>query len=118
MRLAVAKYFGRKVWERRSAGLILTLSAYRPECVLPWHCHMNPTFFVVLHGDHRDHSRDSQFDQPAFSLVFHPTTEKHAGELGLRGARGLNIEFEPSWLARHELQESQLGRYRILPSAA
>jgi AraC family transcriptional regulator len=117
MRLGPGEYFGRTVWERRSDGLLLTLSVYVPKRTQPWHCHANPTFFMLLGGDHRDHSRHGSFDQPAFSLVYHPTTNPHAGELGTRGVRGLNIEYEPGWLERHGLREADLGGYRPFDSA-
>jgi AraC family transcriptional regulator len=117
MKLGPGQYFGGGVWERHSAGLLLTLSVYRPGRPQPWHCHANPTFFLLLSGNHRDHSRQGSFDQPAFSLVYHPTTNLHAGELGAGGMLGLNIEFEPDWLVRHDLCESDLGGYRPLDSA-
>jgi AraC family transcriptional regulator len=96
--------------------LRLTLSAYRPGGTQPWHCHANPTLFLLLAGDHRDHTRHEAFDQPAFSLVYHPTTRPHAGELGPRGMHGLNIEYEPAWLEQHGLREDDLGGYRPLGS--
>jgi AraC-like DNA-binding protein len=117
MWLGPGEYFGSPVWERRSGGLLLTLSVYRTGRIQPWHCHANPTFFLLLAGDHRDHSRQGGFDQPAFSLVYHPTTSAHAGEQGERGMRGLNIEYEPYWLERHGLSERDLGGYRPLDSA-
>jgi AraC family transcriptional regulator len=117
MRLGPGEYFGGTLWERRCGGLLLTLSAYRPGPTQPWHCHANPTFFLLLNGDHRDHSRHGPFEQPAFSLVYHPTTNPHAGELGPRGMRGLNLEYEPSWLESHGLCEGDLGGYRPLDSA-
>jgi AraC family transcriptional regulator len=117
MRLGPGEYFGGTLWERRCGGLLLTLSEYRPGPTQPWHCHANPTFFLLLAGDHCDHSRHGSFEQPAFSLVYHPTTNPHAGELGLHGMRGLNIEYEPSWLERHGLRADDLGGYRPLDSA-
>jgi AraC family transcriptional regulator len=116
MRLGPGQFFGSTVWERRSGGLLLTLSAYPRGGTQPWHCHTNPTLFLLLAGQHRDHTRHEGFDQPAFSLVYHPITGQHAGELGPRGMRGLNIEYEPDWLARHALREADLGAYRPLAS--
>jgi AraC family transcriptional regulator len=95
---------------------LLTLTAYRRSLAQPWHCHANPTFFVLLAGTHLDHSRHAEFEQPPFSLVYHPTTSVHAGEPGPRGMRGLNIEYEPRWLDRHELRAEDLGDYRPLAS--
>jgi AraC family transcriptional regulator len=117
MQLGPGEYFGRPVWERRSGGLLLTLSAYRPGPTQPWHCHANPTLFLLLAGDHRDLSRQGGFDQPPFSLVYHPTTHTHAAEHGSRGMRGLNIEYGPDWLGRNELSAPDLGGYQPLDSA-
>jgi AraC family transcriptional regulator len=117
MRLEPGQYFGTPVWERRGGGLRLTLSAYRQGAAQPWHCHANPTLFLLVAGEHRDHTPREAFDQPAFSLVYHPTTQVHAGEAGPRGLRGLNIEYEPAWLQRHALAEGDLAGYRPLDSA-
>lgn len=117
MRLGPGKFFGEPVWERRCNGLLLTLSVYPPCRTQPWHCHANPTFFLLLGGDHRDRSGHADFEQPAFSFVYHPTTKPHAGELGPSGMRGLNIEYEREWLAKHSLSEADLGDYRPVASA-
>src|SRR5262245_16940870 len=98
MRLGSGEYFGSVAWERRCGGLFLTLSDYRPSWIQPWHTHANPTLFLLLAGEHRDHSRHGGFDQPTHTLVFHPSSHTHAGEQGSRGMRGLNIEYQPAWL--------------------
>jgi AraC family transcriptional regulator len=116
MRLGFGEFFGDTVWQRKSAGLFLTLSAYGAGRTQPWHCHANPTFFLLLDGDHRDHSRQSAFLQPAFSLVFHPASFPHSGEQGPRGMRGLNVEYGPEWLARHGLRAADLGGFGVLDS--
>jgi AraC-like DNA-binding protein len=118
MRLGPGEYFGSPVWERRSGGMRLTLSVYRPGRTQPWHCHANPTFFLLLVGDHRDHSPQGGFDQPLWSIVYHPTTFVHAGEQGPGVVRGLNIEYEPGWLEGHGLSEGDLGGYRPLDCAS
>src|SRR5262245_28555567 len=116
MRLGPGEFFGEAVWGRQFGGLRLTLSAYRPGLAQPWHDHSHPTFFLLLAGGHRDHSPRGGFDQPPFSLVYHPAGYAHSGEHGPRGMRGLNIEYEPGWLARNELVERDLGGYRPLDS--
>jgi AraC family transcriptional regulator len=117
MQLSPGEYFGRTLWQRRQPGLQLTLSAYSSCRLQPWHRHVHPTFFILLEGEHRDYTRQARHDQAAYTFVYHPTTTEHAGELGRRSARGLNIEYEPDWLARHQLQEADLGSYRVLHSA-
>ena len=97
--------------------MLLTLSAYAPGRTMPWHCHENPTLFLLLAGNHRDLSASESYHQTAFGLVYHPTTSLHAGEFGLRPALGLNIEYGRSWLAEYELDETDLGAHRPLDSA-
>jgi AraC-like DNA-binding protein len=116
LQLGPSEYFGEAIWERSLSGLRLTLSHYQPCHTQPWHCHVRPTFFLLLTGDHRDHTKHQIFRQAPCTLVFHPTTTSHAGELGHCPVRGLNVEYAPEWLAKHHLGESDLGTYRALGS--
>jgi AraC family transcriptional regulator len=118
MKLPEGVFLGRRqqTWERQ--GFVLTLSVYEPKRELPWHAHANPSLFLVLRGEHRDRARDGDYDQPELGLVFHPTTEPHAGVIGPRGALGLNIEYTSLWLERHEVREQDLGGLRPLDSVS
>jgi AraC-like DNA-binding protein len=116
LQLGPSEFFGQALWERSLPGLRLALSHYQPCHTQPWHRHLHPTFFLLLTGDHRDHTRQQIYHQAPYTLVFHPTTTGHAGELGHRPVRGLNIEFTPEWLAKHQLSESDLGTYHTLGS--
>jgi AraC family transcriptional regulator len=116
-RLGPGEYFGRTLWRRQAAGLSLTLSAYLPGITHPWHTHTQPTILLLLGGDHRDHTRREEHDQPALTAVFHPTTEPHATAVGPGGMLGLNLEFGDDWLAAHGLAARDLARYRFLESA-
>jgi AraC-like DNA-binding protein len=117
MKLSPGEFFGRALWSRASAGLRLTLSTYEPRRIQPWHRHVNPTFFLLLAGTHHDLTKHCRIDQAAYTFVYHPTTTEHASELGSNKVRGLNIEFEPEWLSRHQLDEADLGSYHTLRSA-
>jgi len=114
MKLAPGRFFGRTLLQRQSAGLTLNVSRYQPGREQPWHVHTHPTLFIPVLGNHRDQTRSSARDQRELSLVFHPTCEPHAGIVGLDGLIGLNLEFEPGWLAQHELEDSDLGGYRLV----
>jgi AraC family transcriptional regulator len=116
VKLAPGIYLGATVRQKTEKGLCLTLSQYTPSLTQPWHVHANPTLFALLTGRQRDQGRRAEFDQPRLSLVFHPTTEPHAGTVAPEGMLGLNIEYNHIWLARHELQERDLGGYRLLDS--
>jgi AraC family transcriptional regulator len=116
VKLAPGIYLGATVRQKTEKGLCLTLSQYTPSLTQPWHVHANPTLFALLIGRQRDQGRRAEFDQPRLSLVFHPTTEPHAGLVAPEGMLGLNIEYEGIWLARHEIKERDLGGYRLLDS--
>jgi AraC family transcriptional regulator len=96
--------------------LLLTLTRYAPGHAQPRHVHANPTLYVLIAGDHRDHVRRADFDQLPFTTIFHPTAEPHASLVGPRGMLGLNVECDAAWLERHELREHDLGGYRSLES--
>jgi AraC family transcriptional regulator len=75
-------------------------------------------FYLLLSGDHRDQTRRHEYDQPALTTVFHPTTGPHATAVGPEGMLGLNLEFTDDWLARHNLAAGDLADYRLLDSAS
>jgi AraC family transcriptional regulator len=116
MKLGPRVYLGATVQRRTLDGLCLTLSRYAPGLSEPWHIHANPTLYALLTGQQRDRWRRAEFEQPRLTLVFHPTTEPHAGWVGPEGMLGLNIEYDRIWLERHELHERDLGGYRLLDS--
>jgi AraC family transcriptional regulator len=116
MKLEPGMYLGATVRRRAEEGLCLTLSKYSPGLSEPWHVHANPTLYALVTGHQRDRWRRLEFEQPRLTLVFHPTTEPHAGLVGPDGMLGLNIEYDHAWLERHELHECDLGGYRLLDS--
>jgi AraC family transcriptional regulator len=109
-------YLGATVRRREYEGLSLTLSKYRAGLSQPWHVHANPTLYALMAGRQCERARKADFVHERLAVVFHPTTEPHAGLVGPEGMLGLNIEFETGWLERHELAERDLGGYRPLDS--
>lgn len=116
MKLGPETYLGENLRRRRVGGLSVTFTRYVPGSVEPWHVHANPTLFLLAEGGQRDRSTRTDFTQPVFTLVFHPTTEPHAGHIGPSGMLGVNIEFDTDWLDQHQLREQDLGGYRPLDS--
>jgi AraC-like DNA-binding protein len=103
LRLAPGEFYGGTLHVRRYAGLTLTLSTYTPDQAQAWHMHANPTFFLLISGDHRDVTRRYEWHQPPLTLTFHSTTELHAAEVGPAGMVGLNVEYDQRWLEQHDL---------------
>jgi AraC family transcriptional regulator len=116
MKLEQGKYLGETILQKSQHGLLLTLSKYAPSRTQPWHVHANPTLCYLIRGDHHDQVRIANFDQRPMTMVFHPTSEPHAGIVGPRGMLGLNVEYEAGWLERHELSERDLGGHQPLNS--
>ena len=116
MRLGPGEYFGEPLSQRRLGPALLVLSAYRPGPLQSWHVHSNPGFILLLDGDHCDHWRHERVAQSALSLIYHPTWEPHAGQVGPLGMLGLNIEIAQSWLDSLDLRERSLGGWQLLNS--
>ncbi|HLN27497.1 MAG TPA: AraC family transcriptional regulator [Gemmataceae bacterium] len=116
MRLDPGIFFGNRVRQCRAAGLSLVVSTYRAGQKLPPHVHENPTFFLLIAGEHRERWRRQDHLQPELTLVFHPTNEPHEAQVGPGGMIGLNIEFDKTWLAQRALLESDLGSWQMLES--
>ena len=51
MRLEPGRYFGVTLQERPYEGMLLTLSAYGPGAMQPWHVHDTPTLYLLLDGE-------------------------------------------------------------------
>jgi AraC family transcriptional regulator len=106
-------YFGQTLRERQSNGLGVNMSLYPPGRQ-PLHVHEHPTFSMLIAGRARDLSRSWSHEQPVLSVVFHPTTEPNANEIGPGGTLGCTLEYQPAWLQLHGLTEQDLGGYRFL----
>src|SRR5579862_6139194 len=115
--LAAGEFFGRTLCVRRCAGLTLTLSNYTADQAQAWHVHANPTFFLLVSGDHRDMTRQITWYQSPMSLTFHPVTELHAAEVGPSGMLGLNVEYDPLWLQRNDISLQPLASGPLPDSA-
>lgn len=80
----------------------------------PWHTHENPTLFIHLRGHHLDELPSASIEQPVLSVAFHPTSARHRSRIGPDGMTGLNVELTQRWLTVHGLEESDLGRERLV----
>jgi AraC family transcriptional regulator len=69
---------------------------------------------MLLAGRAGDNSCSESHEQPALTVVFHPTTEPSANEIGPGGVVGFARELTPAWLERYELTAKDLGGYRFL----
>jgi AraC family transcriptional regulator len=113
MKLAPGQFFGQTLRQWRAGGLTVNVSRYQPGRGQPFHVHTHPTVFVSILGDKRDQTRKGAHEMHDWSIVFHPTNEPHASDVGPRGVLGLNLEFAPEWLGRHQLSETDLGGYQL-----
>src|SRR5262249_14508613 len=112
--LPAGEFLGPALWQRRLSGLTLTLSRYRAGGEHCWHTHACNTFFLLIAGQHRDETRQLEYEQESFVPLFHPTTEPHVAHVGPTGMTGLNVEYGERWLKENSLTPKDFEKYRIL----
>jgi AraC family transcriptional regulator len=117
MALDPVGYFGTAVSERKANGLVVNLSSLQPG-PLPFHVHADPAFSILITGRAVDRSRRIVHQQPLLTVIYHPTSEPHANEIGPGGVIAFNLGIARDWLARHQLGEAELGGYLALPPSA
>jgi AraC family transcriptional regulator len=73
---------------------------------------------MLVAGQGLDRSRADTYEQPALTLVYHPTSEPHANDIGVGGVLGCTLAMGADWLTAHQLTEPDLGGYQVLPASA
>jgi AraC family transcriptional regulator len=100
VRLNAGKYFGEAVSQRATPHLTLTESVYPPKAMLQRHSHERPYFCLVVRGDFAETSeRGTQRYCPS-EVIFHPSGEDHADQIGGNGARCFSVEMDEAWICR------------------
>ncbi|MEO0727527.1 MAG: helix-turn-helix transcriptional regulator [Bacteroidota bacterium] len=95
------KYYGAKQVELALQKIVLSQYDYVTEGT-PWHYHENPYFMFVLSGNMLDCNKKGQSLLPAGSLMFNNWQEQHYGRRYSPAASGFHLEFERSWLKKHD----------------
>src|SRR4051812_30562625 len=113
MKLDPVPFFGRTLRERDCNGLGLNLGAYPPGRQ-SLHVHAWPSFSIVVTGKGRERNRRDEYDQPPLAVVFNPSSEPHANDIGPGGVLGFTLSFAPAWLEQQGLTEWALGGHRML----
>lgn len=113
MRLQCTEYLGTTTGEIRLQDMWICFTKYRAFDRQPWHTHANPTFFLLLDGDHRDETKSAAMDQAPLALNYHPTHAPHRSDTGPAGMVGLNLELSPNWLRKFHLSEEDLDGPKI-----
>jgi AraC family transcriptional regulator len=113
MKLDPVPFFGRTLRERHCNGLVLNLGYYPPSRQA-LHVHAWPSFSLLVTGKGRERTRRQEYDQPPLTVVFNPSSEPHANDIGPGGVLGFTLSYPPSWLELHGLTEKDLGGHRML----
>ncbi|HYH06997.1 MAG TPA: AraC family transcriptional regulator [Thermoanaerobaculia bacterium] len=94
-------HFPAPVVRSRAAGdFVLTETRYDHAAVLPAHAHEYPCLVVVLDGTFEERCDGRERLVEPKSILVRPAGEVHSDAFRHGGARCLNIELPPRWLAR------------------
>lgn len=100
--LSSGEYYGNKNSELRHDGITLSQYSYTG-IQTDWHYHENPYFMYVLQGNMKDCNKKATTLCPTGSLMFNNWQETHYGSKHSTNAAGFHLEFEKSWLQKHDI---------------
>lgn len=94
-------HFPAPVVRTRAAGdFVLTETLYEEAAVLPAHAHEYPCLVVVLDGTFEERCDATERLVEPKTILVRPAGEVHSDSFRRGGARCLNVELPPHWLAR------------------
>jgi AraC family transcriptional regulator len=99
IRLGPGRYFGQTECASRFGPFAITATRYWPGQRLPKHYHGQPYLFVMLSGAMGETTGSREHLCTRGWLVFNEVGESHCDVVFEQGARGLNVELPPDWLA-------------------
>lgn len=104
--LTKGQYYGVKDLEKSFDEILLSQYNYntgRTDNRTDWHYHENPYFWYILNGNMMDCNKKMKTLCPAGSLMFTNWQETHYGSKHSDTAAGFHLEFEKSWLEKHDI---------------
>jgi len=110
--METAKYLGTNKTSAESGGVFVSLTQYREEKTpgFPLHAHVNPHLTFLLQGGTQEKWREGVYERMAGDLVFYPAGEPHQNLQTLCGSTNINVEFDPSFFAQNDLDQSAIAR--------
>ena len=109
--LEPGSFFGVTTSSSEMAGVTLTEGRYPPHARIPTHAHSSLFICLVLGGSVEETATGRVERCAAGTVVYHPSEEEHADQMGTAGARCLNLELGASLSERLE-QDGRLPRSR------
>jgi len=100
--LKTGQFYGQTNEMMRLEGLTLTDTEYTHEWV-DWHYHQNAYFTFIIQGGVLEGNKKETYHCSPGSLLFHNWQEAHYNQKPPGFTRGFQLELEPQWLARFEL---------------
>jgi AraC family transcriptional regulator len=106
--LETAKYLGTNKTCVQAGGVSVSLTHYQEEKEpgFPMHAHINPHLTLLLAGGTAEKWEGGICERMAGDIVYYPAGEPHHNLQTLGGSKNINVEFEPSFFTRHEIDES------------
>src|SRR3984957_14816670 len=110
--LEAAKYLGTNQSCVYAGGVFVSLTQYGEEKTpgFPEHAHVNPHLTFLLQGGTEEKWKKGVYERFAGELVFYPAGEPHQNLQTLGGSKNINFEFDPSFFAQNDLDESAIAK--------
>jgi AraC family transcriptional regulator len=110
--LEAAKYLGTNQSCVYAGGVFVSLTQYGEEKTpgFPRHAHVNPHLTFLLQGGTEEKWKQGVYERFAGELVFYPAGEPHQNLQTVGGSKNINFEFDPSFFAQNDLDESAIAK--------
>ena len=110
--LEAAKYLGTNQSCVYAGGVFVSLTQYGEEKTpgFPEHAHVNPHLTFLLQGGTEEKWKKGVYERFAGELVFYPAGEPHQNLQTQGGSKNINFEFDPTFFAQNDLDESAIAR--------
>jgi AraC family transcriptional regulator len=91
-------------------GLKINYTTYKKDKSFEtMHSHANPHFSFVLSGGNLEKRKNRELQRLPGKLTFYHSDELHQNIYAMSGSGHLNIEFEPEFFVRHDINETTLS---------
>jgi len=108
LRLERSKYLGNNVHSFSTAGLTVSETIYHQKVFEGWHYHENHHITLILRGGNREQRKQQEIIAAPGAVLRYNEGELHRNMHTQHPSRNINLEIEGSFLARHQLQFTDL----------
>lgn len=108
MKLERSRYLGTNVHSFSTGGLTVSETLYREKVFEGWHYHENHHITLIISGGNQEERKKQEITAAPGTVLRYNEGELHRNLHTQHPSRNINLEIEGAFLARHQLQFTDL----------